>query len=57
MHRTMISLHKKHGKLVRTGPNEVSISDLTAIRKIYGKHDRNSRRRSLEFLSRMLIGD
>ncbi|KAK5007604.1 hypothetical protein LTR16_007423, partial [Cryomyces antarcticus] len=36
MHRTMISLHNKFGKLVRTGPNEVSVSDLTAIKKIYG---------------------
>ena len=37
MHRTMINLHKKHGKLVRTGPNEVSVSDLSAIRTIYGE--------------------
>ncbi len=36
MHRTMIDLHEKHGKLVRTGPNEVSISDLLAIKQIYG---------------------
>lgn len=36
MHRTMIELHKKHGKLVRTGPNEISVSDLSAIKKIYG---------------------
>ena len=32
MHRTMIGLHKKYGKLVRTGPNEVSVSDLLAIK-------------------------
>lgn len=32
----MIELHKKHGKLVRTGPNEISVSDLSAIKKIYG---------------------
>jgi cytochrome P450 len=32
MHTTMIALHKKHGKLVRTAPNEVSIS----IKTIYG---------------------
>jgi cytochrome P450 len=31
----MISLHARHGKLVRTGPNEVSVSDLAAIKKIY----------------------
>jgi cytochrome P450 len=36
MHTTMIALHKKHGKLVRTAPNEVSISDPTAIKLIYG---------------------
>jgi cytochrome P450 len=36
MHTTMIALHKKHGKLVRTAPNEVSISDPTAIKTIYG---------------------
>ncbi|MCJ1451493.1 hypothetical protein MMC28_001830 [Mycoblastus sanguinarius] len=32
----MIDLHRRHGKLVRTGPNEVSVSDLSAIKKIYG---------------------
>lgn len=36
MHRTMITLHAKHGNLVRTAPDEVSISDLNAIKKIYG---------------------
>jgi hypothetical protein len=36
MHRTMITLHAKHGKLVRTAPDEISVSDLTAIKKIYG---------------------
>ena len=35
MHRTMIKLHKIHGSLVRTGPNEVSVVDLSAIKKIY----------------------
>ena len=35
MHRTMINLHKKHGNLVRTGPNEVSVVDPSAIKKIY----------------------
>ena len=36
MHRTMIDLHQKHGKLVRIGPRELSVSDLSAIRVIYG---------------------
>ena len=36
MHRTMIDLHERYGKLVRTGPNEVSVSDLLAIKQIYG---------------------
>jgi cytochrome P450 len=36
MHTTMIALHKKHGKLVRTGPSEVSISDPGALKTIYG---------------------
>lgn len=36
MHTTMIALHKKHGKLVRTAHNEVSISDPMAIKTIYG---------------------
>lgn len=36
MHRTMIALHAKYGKLVRTAPDEVSVSDLNAIKKIYG---------------------
>ena len=35
MHRTMIKLHKEHGSLVRTGPNEISVVDLPAIMKIY----------------------
>ncbi|OTA33990.1 hypothetical protein BTJ68_05507 [Hortaea werneckii EXF-2000] len=33
---TMIALHKKHGALVRTGPNEVSVADPAAIKTIYG---------------------
>jgi cytochrome P450 len=33
---TMIALHKKYGPLIRTGPNEVSVADLSAIRTIYG---------------------
>ncbi|GAB7338673.1 hypothetical protein MBLNU457_5399t3 [Dothideomycetes sp. NU457] len=36
MHRTMIALHEKHGSLVRTGPNEVSVADPAAIKQIYG---------------------
>ncbi|KAK5121408.1 hypothetical protein LTR85_005240 [Meristemomyces frigidus] len=36
MNTTMIGLHGKYGDLVRTGPNEVSVSDLTAIKTIYG---------------------
>ncbi len=36
MHRVTIDLHKRHGKLVRTGPKEVSVSDLSAVKKIYG---------------------
>lgn len=36
MHRVMIQLHKKYGSLVRTGPNEVSVSEPSVIRTIYG---------------------
>ncbi|KAL2220480.1 cytochrome P450 [Thermoascus aurantiacus ATCC 26904] len=36
IHRTVMTLHAQHGKLVRTGPNEVSVSDLAAIKTIYG---------------------
>lgn len=36
MNTTMIALHEKHGNLVRTGPNEVSVADLAAIKTIYG---------------------
>ena len=35
MHRTMIKIHKQYGNLVRTGPNEVSVAELSAIKKIY----------------------
>ena len=31
----MIKLPKRYGNLVRTGPNEVSVVDLAAIKKIY----------------------
>ena len=36
MHRTMIALHARYGKLVRTGTNEISVSDISAIKAIYG---------------------
>lgn len=36
MNTTMIALHEKYGDLVRTGPNEVSVADLNAIKTIYG---------------------
>ncbi len=36
MHTTMIAMHAKHGKLVRTAHNEISISDPAAIKTIYG---------------------
>lgn len=36
MNTAMIALHKKYGPLVRTGPNELSVADLTAIKTIYG---------------------
>jgi cytochrome P450 len=32
----MIALHRKYGPLVRTGPNELSVADLSAIKTIYG---------------------
>ena len=35
MHRTAVELHKRHGKLVRTGLNEVSVADPAAIKKTY----------------------
>ncbi|RSM09057.1 hypothetical protein CDV31_007824 [Fusarium ambrosium] len=35
-HKTAINLHRKHGSLVRIGPNHVSISDPREIKKIYG---------------------
>ncbi|KAK5166467.1 uncharacterized protein LTR77_008010 [Saxophila tyrrhenica] len=34
-HWTAIKLHKKHGKLVRTAPNVVSVADADEISKIY----------------------
>ena len=35
MNRTMMALHDKYGPLVRTGPDEVSVSDVAAIKQIY----------------------
>ena len=40
LHQTMIALHQKYGKLVRTGPNDVSVSDPGAIKIIYGAGSR-----------------
>jgi hypothetical protein len=37
-HRQMIALHERYVKVVRTGPNEVSVSKLSAIKKIYGPY-------------------
>ena len=36
MHREMIRLHALHGPLVRIGPNEISVADPPAFKKIYG---------------------
>lgn len=36
LHRQLLGLHEKYGSLVRIAPNEVSVTDLDAIRKIYG---------------------
>lgn len=36
MHIIMRKLHAKHGKLVRTAPDEVSVADLSAFKDIYG---------------------
>lgn len=36
INRDLIELHSKHGTLVRIGPNEVSITDPSAVKKIYG---------------------
>lgn len=36
MHRQLINLHSKYGKLVRIGPNELSVADLKAIKTVYG---------------------
>lgn len=32
----LVALHKKHGKLVRIGPNHISVSDPAAIPTVYG---------------------
>ena len=37
MHTKMIALHNTYGNLVRTGPNEVSVTDPEAVKAIYGK--------------------
>lgn len=36
-HRQILRLHSIHGPLVRTGPNEVSIADPVALKRIYGE--------------------
>lgn len=39
-HEIHIELHEKHGKLVRMGPNMVSVGDPAEIRNIYGITDK-----------------
>lgn len=34
-HDTHIALHKKYGKIVRMGPNMVSVGDATEVQNIY----------------------
>ena len=36
MHRETVRLHEKHGTLVRMGPDQVSVTDPDAVKKIYG---------------------
>lgn len=40
MHRVMLRLHEKYGKLVRVGPKEVIVADLAAVKTIYGNYSR-----------------
>ena len=35
-HQTALDLHRKHGSLVRIGPNHISVGDPSAIPLIYG---------------------
>ncbi|KIM92616.1 hypothetical protein OIDMADRAFT_46617 [Oidiodendron maius Zn] len=35
-HREILRIHKRYGKIVRVGPNEVSVNDAAAFRTIYG---------------------
>lgn len=37
IHRKMIEVHKKYGKLVRVGPNELSTADIDSLKIIYGQ--------------------
>lgn len=37
--RRLLKLHQRHGQVVRTGPNVVSISEPEAIARIYGSRD------------------
>lgn len=37
IHRKMIEVHKKYGKLVRLGPNELSTADIDSLKIIYGQ--------------------
>src|ERR1700761_801731 len=36
-HRILVDLHARYGDTVRIGPDEVSVADPDAVRKIYGK--------------------
>jgi hypothetical protein len=34
----LVQLHEKYGKLVRIGPNHISVSDPKAVNQVYGTH-------------------
>ena len=37
VHQRIVELHREYGLVVRVGPNEVSITDMEAMKTIYGR--------------------
>ena len=45
-HRLLTSLHEQYGEVVRIGPNEVNTLSPDAVKKIYGKTEKDSFRQT-----------
>jgi hypothetical protein len=46
---TLLNAHRKYGKIVRIGPNHLDVSDVSAVKSIYGTGRDFPKRYALQF--------